>query len=107
MFTRIVECQVKPEKRDEFEDRLRNEVLSVLQKQPGFVDLIALESEDETERQVAISFWNTKQDAERYHREHYPRIAEMLKPYLKRDPRVETFNVGHSTTHRISAGKAA
>ena len=107
MFTRIVECHVKPEKRDEVENTLRNEVLAVLQKQPGFVDLIALESEDETERLVAISFWNTKHDAERYHREHYPRVAEMLKPYLTSDPRVETFTVGQSTVHRISAGKAA
>jgi len=107
MYTRIVECHVKPETRDEVEKRMRNEVLSVLQKQPGFVDLIALESEDETERLVAISFWNTKHDAERYHREHYPRVAEILKPYLTSDPRVETFNVGHSTAHRISADEAA
>jgi hypothetical protein len=27
MFTRIVECQVKPDKRDELKDRLRSEVL--------------------------------------------------------------------------------
>jgi heme-degrading monooxygenase HmoA len=107
MFTRIVECHVKPEKKDELENKLRNEVLSTLQKQPGFVDLIALESEEESEQLVAISFWNTKQDAERYHREQYPRIAEMLKPLMKRDPKVDTFNVAHSTAHRISAGKAA
>ncbi len=107
MFTRIVECHVRPETRDEVENRIRNEVLSVLQKQPGFVDLIALESEDKAERLVAISFWNTKHDAERYHREHYPQVAEILKPYLTSDPRVETFHVGHSTAHRISADEAA
>jgi len=107
MYTRIVECHLKPETRDEVENRMRNDVLSVLQKQPGFVDLIALESEDETERLVAISFWNTKHDAERYHRENFSRVSEILKPYPKSDPRVETFHVGHSTAHRISAGKAA
>jgi hypothetical protein len=32
---------------------------------------------------------------------------EMLKPLMKRDPKVDTFNVAHSTAHRISAGKAA
>ena len=46
MFTRIVECHVKPERKDDFENKLRNEVLPILQKQPGFVDLIALEPED-------------------------------------------------------------
>jgi heme-degrading monooxygenase HmoA len=107
MFTRIVECHVKPEKKDELENRLRNEVLSVLQKQPGFVDLITLESEEESERLVSISFWNTKQEAERYHREQYLRIVEMLKPLLKGDPKVDTFSVGHSTAHRIAVEKVA
>jgi quinol monooxygenase YgiN len=107
MFTRIVECHVKPEKREEFTNKLRNDVLPILQKQPGFVDLIGLSSEDDRERIVSVSFWNTKEDAERYHKEHYTRIVEMLKPTLRRDPTVETFNVDTSTTHRIAAGKAA
>ena len=106
MFTRIVECNVKPEKKDEFENKLRSEVLPILQKQPGFIDLIALQSEDEGERLISLSFWNSKQDAERYHREHYARIVDMLKPLMKRDPKVEAFTVAHSTPHHITA-KAA
>jgi quinol monooxygenase YgiN len=107
MFTRIVECQVKPDKRDEFSNKLRNEVLPILQKQPGFVDLVGLVSENEPERIVSVSFWNTKEDAERYHREHYNRILEMIRPLVKREPKVETFTVETSTTHRIAAGRAA
>jgi heme-degrading monooxygenase HmoA len=107
MFTRIVELHVKPEKKDEFSQRLRNEVLPILQKQPGFVDLVGLTHETEPERQVAISFWKSKEDAERYHRENFNRITDMLKPLLKRDPKVDTFNVDTSTSHRIAAGKAA
>ncbi len=107
MFTRIVECHVKPERKEEFENKLRNEVLPILQKQPGFVDLIALEPEEGGERQLSISFWNSKQDAERYQREQYSSIVESIKPLLKRDPQVQTFNVAHSTPHRIGAKKAA
>ena len=107
MFTRIVELHVKPEKKDEYSQRLRNEVLPILQKQPGFVDLVGLTHETEPDHQVAISFWKSKEDAERYHRENFNRITEMLKPLLKRDPKVETFNVDTSTSHRIAAGKAA
>jgi heme-degrading monooxygenase HmoA len=107
MFTRIVECHVKPEKKDEFNQKLRNEVLPILNRQPGFVDLIGLVHDTDRERELAISFWNTKEDAERYHRENYNRIIDMLKPYLKKDPKVETFNVDTSTSHRIAAGKAA
>lgn len=107
MFTRLVECHVKPDKKDDFTQKLRSEVLPILQKQPGFVDLIGLVSESDPNRVVSVSFWNSKQDAERYHREHYNRILEMLKPSLKRDPVVDTFSVDTSTTHHIAAGKAA
>jgi heme-degrading monooxygenase HmoA len=107
MFTRIVECHVKPERKDEFETKLRNEVLPILQKQPGFVDLIALQPEDDSDRQVSISFWNTKQDAERYQRDQFSRITDSIKPLLKREPMVQTYTVAHSTPHRIAASKAA
>ena len=107
MFTRIVECNVKPEKKDEFSNKLRNEVLPILQKQAGFVDLIGLVSEKDPDRIVSVSFWKNKEDAERYHREQYGRITDLLKPVLKKDPTVETFTVDTSTTHRIAAGRAA
>ena len=47
MFTRFVECHVKPDKKDDFTHQLRNDVLPILQKQPGFVDLIGLVSEND------------------------------------------------------------
>jgi quinol monooxygenase YgiN len=107
MFTRIVECHVKPEKREDLTHKLRNDVLPVLQKQPGFVDLIGLTSETEPERLLSISFWNNKEDAERYHREHYNRLVDMLRPMLKRDPQINTYTVDTSTTHRIAVSRAA
>jgi len=54
-----------------------------------------------------LSFWNSKEDAERYHREQYPKISEMLSGLLDAPPAIRTFNVDSSTTHRITAGKAA
>jgi heme-degrading monooxygenase HmoA len=107
MFTRIVECTVRPDKRDEMIQRVRNEILPLLQKQPGFVDEVSLASEHDPERLVAISFWRTREDAEHYHRENFSRVQETLKSYLKGSLRVETYNVEDSTIHRIAAGKAA
>jgi hypothetical protein len=52
MFTRFVECHVKPDKKDDFNNKLRNDVLAILQKQPGFVDLIGLVSESDPDRVV-------------------------------------------------------
>ena len=44
MFTRIVECYVRKEKRQDFTSKMQNVVLPILQTQPGFVDLLALSS---------------------------------------------------------------
>lgn len=107
MFTRIVECTVKPEKKEEMLQRVRTEILPILQKQPGFVDEINLSSDHDPERVVAISFWKTREDAEHYHRENFSRVQEIAKPYLKGPMKVETYNVEESTIHRIAAGKAA
>ncbi len=107
MFTRIVECHVKPGKRQEATTRMNNEILPILQKQPGFVDMIGLSHEHDPERLVALSFWKSKEDAERYSREHFSHVSEILKPFLTTPPTVETYNVEASTSHHIAAGKAA
>jgi len=67
MFTRIVECQAKKAKTDVLAKKVRNEVLPTLQKQPGFIDLVALRDNKDVERTVCLSFWNSKDSAEHYH----------------------------------------
>jgi quinol monooxygenase YgiN len=107
MFTRIVECYVKKEKKQDFTEKMQNEVLPILQSQPGFVDLLALSSEDEPERVASISLWRSRADAERYHRAHYDEIVDSLRPMLRDEPSLEVDNVEASTAHRITATKAA
>jgi len=107
MFTRIVECHAKPDKREELTGKIRNDVLPILQKQPGFVELIGLAHEANPERVVSISFWKSREDAERYHREHYNRIVDLIKPLLKTNPTLETFTVDIHTAHKIAGGRAA
>jgi quinol monooxygenase YgiN len=101
MFTRIVECYVKPEKIRDFNETMQNRVLPILQSQAGFVDLIALSSEDEPERMVALSIWKSRDDAERYHRAHYEEVVDTIRPLLKDEPSVEFYNLETSTAHRI------
>ena len=106
MFSRIVECYVKREKKQEFTDRIQTHVLPILQSQAGFVDMLNLSSDEEPERLVAISLWTSRADAERYHRDHFSGILDTLRPFLKDEPSVEFYNVETSTAHRITS-KAA
>jgi hypothetical protein len=56
---------------------------------------------------VGLSFWNTKEDAEQYHREQYPKIQEILRALLEAEGMIRTFDVHTSTTDRIASDKAA
>jgi heme-degrading monooxygenase HmoA len=107
MFTRIVECRTKKGKTDVVANKVRNEVLPTLQKQPGFIDLVALRDNKDDERIVCLSFWNSEESAERYQREHYDTIVQMLRSELKTDPTLETLQVEISTAHRIASSRAA
>jgi quinol monooxygenase YgiN len=107
MYTRVVELTTKPEKARELCAAIDDKVLPILRKQAGFVDETVLASDSESNRVLALSFWNAKGDAERYHREQYPKINEMLAHLLDTAPVIRTFDVHTSTTHRVAAGKAA
>ena len=72
MFTRTVEVTTKSGKARELSNTINDKVLPILKKQTGFVDETLLVSDTEPDRVLAISFWTTKEDAERYHQEQYP-----------------------------------
>ncbi len=107
MFTRVVELTSKSDKAKELSNTITEKVVPILKKQPGFVDETILVSDAESNRVLGLSFWNSREDAERYHREQYPKIQEMLNPLLETEPVIRTFDVHTSTTHRVVAGKAA
>ncbi len=107
MFTRVVEIRTKTGKARDFNTALNEKVLPILQKQAGFIDEITLVSSTEPDVILALSFWQTEADAERYNKEQFPAVNEIIKPLLERVPNVATYNVDTSTTHKIAKGKAA
>src|SRR6202521_3342042 len=82
MFARIVEFIPKLEKKEECVKVLRNEVLPILKKQPGFLEILPFVPETKTEKMITITLWTEKRDAESYERETYPNVEGIAKPYL-------------------------
>jgi quinol monooxygenase YgiN len=102
MFARVVECRAKDGKGAQISTKVMNDVLPILQVQPGFVDFFALSDKTNAEKLPCISFWTSREDAEEYHGRHYETIASMLKPVLESPPTLKTFTVTPSTAHRIA-----
>jgi len=107
MYTRIVEITSKSGKSRELCNTIEEKVVPILKKQTGFVDETVLVSDTESNQVLGLSFWNSKEDAERYHREQYPKIHEMLEHLIETEPAIRTFDVQASTTRQITAKKAA
>ncbi len=82
MFARIVEFIPRLEMKDELVKKIRKEVLPILKKEQGFLEILPLFPEVKTEKVIAITLWTEKRHAERYERETYPKVEEILKPYL-------------------------
>ena len=107
MFTRIVEVTSKTGKGRELTRIVSEKVLAILKNQPGFLDEITLVSNEDPDRILALSFWNSKEDADKYQREQFSRVTETIRNLIEGNPVVRTFDVEQSTIHKIAAGKAA
>jgi heme-degrading monooxygenase HmoA len=94
MFARILDFEVKLEKKEEFVRVVKNEILPILQKQTGFLEILPFFPEKMREEKViTISLWNTKTDAERYEKEFYPKALDILKPFLTTPVKVNYYKL--------------
>ena len=105
MYTRTVDCTIKPELKEEFSKAVVNQVLPPVKKASGFIELMCLFSDEKPDHATVITFWKSKSDADDFYRLTSP-MVELLHPYLKTHS-VEHFVVEFSTTFKIAAGKAA
>ena len=102
MFTRIVTMQLKPNTHNEFTESFENQVIPTLRKQRGFKDELLFASPSGPEV-VAISLWESKEDAELYNRAMYPEVLKTLAKFVEPTPKVATFDLAYSSFHKIAS----
>ena len=108
MLARVVEVGIKGGKKKEVTKILQNELLPLLQKQPGFVAYETLARDTDPSVTTSITYWQSKDDADScYSMPAYNTILNKLRPLLSNEIRPVLHNVEISTTHRIAIGKAA
>lgn len=98
MYTRLVQATIKSDKLDQFKDAITNQALPLIRQQPGFVDAVEMYSGN---RFACMTFWRSKEDAERYARDVFPQIIEGAKALLTTNPTAENYEVSNDTVHRI------
>lgn len=107
MYSRVVSFTVLPDTCELTREIIHEEIIPALRRQKGMVDLVILQSGDEPNRFLAITFWETSDHAKDYHREVYSQLIGLLKSHLDGEAEVRFFNVDTSTFHRIEEGMAA
>ena len=107
MFARMLELVVKPEKKPELFKRVKEEILPILNRYEGFVDILAFENEAEPTKAVTITLWHTKANAERYEREFFPKVKQIVEPYLMVPVTVKYFKLETTISNRLLSTVAA
>ena len=82
MIARILDFDVKMEKKTDFVKVMKNEVLPILKRQNGFQEILPFFPEKMKDRMFAITLWTSKPDVERYERETYPKVFDIVKPFM-------------------------
>lgn len=100
MYARLVKGQFKPGMFDFATRTLENDVIPLLKKQQGFRDEISFFNKDMKEG-YAISFWDDKNDLEKYEREVYPKVREKMADAFEDFPVARDFEISNSTWYQI------
>jgi steroid delta-isomerase-like uncharacterized protein len=103
MFARNVSLRLKPGKLNEFTRTFDKEVLSILRKQPGFREEITFAMPGDVEL-IAISLWESKEQADAYNASAYPKVLQALHAMLDGAPKVQSLNVMSSTIQHAGSG---
>lgn len=105
MYSRIINCTIRPDRVNEFRTAL-NAQLPRIQAQQGFIDNI--ESLDpSTGNFCCVTLWKSAADVQNYDNGLFKEIADGLAPLMQSAPTVQTLPVENSSVHNIKAGQAA
>ncbi len=96
MYARNVSLRIKPGKLSEFNRALDQDVLPILRRQAGFREQITFAMAGDVEI-MAISLWDSKEQAEAYHASDFPKVLKAVEGLLDGTPKVQNLKVIQST----------
>ncbi len=103
MFARVLTLYVRLEKKPELANRILKDVIPVIRRSVGPIDIFVLQDEKDVDRMVVMSLWHSKDDAERYHVTSYEKVTSILQPYLTMPPALRTYKVDDTSPLNLLA----
>jgi len=73
---------------------LKNDVLPIMKKQPGFKHELAMYGSNTAQ---GLSLWQDQPSAEKYQATTYPEVLKKLSDVIEGTPKVETFELAATT----------
>jgi len=98
MYARNVAIRLKPNTLGDFTKTFETNVLPILRRQKGFQDEITFAMPNGVDV-VAISLWESKENAEAYNTAGYPDVLKKLEKFLDGSPKLRVSDVISSTLH--------
>lgn len=93
MVARVLEIAPIPDKMKELIGVLNQQVVPILKEQPGFVETLVFAPENTTDKIMSVTFWAEKRFAERYAREAYPMVEQIIGRFLSLPITVKRYTV--------------
>ena len=108
MFARIVQLTAKSGQGPNLSQHTRDRTINVLKQQPGFIDMVVLESDTDPNQFVGISLWKSKKEAEKFlASQRWQQVVQEFQPLVQGDPIIRTFDVDASTVHNVGITRPA
>ncbi len=103
MFARLLEMTVKPEKKAELFKKIKEDVLPILRKYSGFMNVINMEVETEPTKVYLMSIWRDKVDAEKYEKESFAKVKMMYEPFMTAPMVIKPCKVDETTFKQVAS----
>ena len=101
MFARNVSIRLKAGSSVAFRKQIENETVPMLRKQKGFEGEVTFLASGGTDA-VAITFWDTRENADAYAKTAYQDIVTKLSQFIEGTPKVQIYEVANSTLHSVA-----
>jgi len=106
MFGCAMTLRVRLEKKTGFVGKLSHEVVPILKRHPGAVELMVFQDDIELDKFVVVSLWQTREHAEQYRAVGYQSTTAILKPYLTFPPAVHIYRLDSTVPRTLGTLQA-